>query len=121
MVSNPVVWAHVTGQRILENGVLVSVKGGLFGSLGWHPTSVSLLTPANPDGSAAGPAAPLQGSGSHHAKHVNYGAEGHLQFLSNANPLTLTGVVWGNWQEAGLGGATATREARWSGAFAEGV
>ncbi len=120
-VSNPVVWGHFTGQQLLDSSILVSVKGGVFGSVGWHPVGVSLLTPLNPDGTAAGPPVQVQGTGNNLKKHYNYGAEGHLQFLSNANPLTLTGVLWGGQQDAELGGRTATQDAKWVGAFVEGV
>ena len=121
VVSNPVVWGHLTGQQLIDSSILVSVKGGIFGSVGWHPIGVSLLTPLNPDGTAAGPAAQVQGSGNNHKKHYNYGAEAHLRLLSNSNPLTISGVLWGGQQDAELGGPTATQDAKWLGAFIEGV
>jgi hypothetical protein len=121
VVSNPVVWGHMTAEQYLENGFLAAVKAGVFGSIGWHPTSFASLTPVGADGTAAGPPAQIQGSGTTHAKHYNYGAEAHLQFLSTVNPLTLTGVVWGGQQDTALGGPTATQDSRWLGAFFEGV
>ena len=121
VISNPVVWGHLTGQQYIDSNILASVKGGIFGSVGVHPTQYSLLTPTNPDGTPAGPPVAIQGSGINHKRYYNYGAEGHLQFLSNINPFTLTGVVWGHQEDAELGGPTATQEARWLGAFIEGV
>src|ERR1700682_318496 len=108
-LSNPVVWGHLTAEQYLDNGFLAAVKGGVFGAVGWHPTSALSLTPP---GSGAVPA-PVQGTGSNHKNHYTYGAEAHLQFLSTVNPFTLTGVLWGNTQDAELGGPTATQDAKW--------
>ena len=122
LVSNPVVWGHLTASQYLDNGVLAAVKGGVFGAIGWHPTGVATLTPPpGDDGKPGGPPMPLQGSGYAHQKHSTYGAEGHLVFFSTVNPLTLTGVLWGNTQDQAFGGPSATQQARWLGAFIEGV
>ncbi|GAC1594929.1 MAG: hypothetical protein NVS4B10_03050 [Myxococcales bacterium] len=127
-VSNPVVWGHFTAEQYLDNSFLAAVKAGVFGSVGWHPTSGLTCTPAaagapgpgcTPSG-AVGANNVLQGSGARHARHASYGAEAHLQFLSTANPLTLTGIIWGNTQERPLI-ANATRDARWLGGLVEGV
>jgi hypothetical protein len=130
VVSNPVLWGHFTAEQYLDNDFLAAVKAGVFGSVGWHPTGGLTCTPAAPGGTAPGctPIAGeglaagnvIQGSGFRHAKHYTYGAEGHLQFLSTVNPLTLTGIVWGNTQDKALI-ANATRDARWLGALVEGV
>ena len=120
LVSNPVVWGHVTGEQYLDNDILAAVKGGLFGSVGWHPTGFATLTPLA-TGGVPGTPVPIQGGGFTHKKQYLYGAEGHLQFISTVNPLTLTGVLWGSQQDAELGGPTATQDAKWFGGFVEGV
>ncbi len=122
IISNPVVWGHVTAQQYLDNDILAAVKGGVFGSYGLHPISSSLLTP--PTTAGGPPATPgiVPNSGFNLKKHYTYGAEGHLQFFSTVNPLTLTGVVWGDFQDAELGGlATGGQDTQWFGAFLEGV
>ena len=116
-ISNPVVWAHLTGQQYLDNDLLAAVKAGVFGALGWHPTGSLSLTPL---GLNATPAI-VQGTGFNHKKHYTLGAEAHLQFFSTVNPFTVTGVVWENEQDAELGSATATQDSKWVGAFVEGV
>lgn len=120
IVSNPVFWGHVSGQQVLDNPLLASVKAGVFGSIGWHPASALTLTAGTPPISTA-----VQGSGSSMKKHLRYGAEAHLQFLSAVNPLTITGVVLGGSEDAALitpaaAGGT-TQDARFLGGFVEGV
>ena len=119
-ISNPVVWGHITAAQYLDNPVLANVKAGVFGSVGWHPSSVSTLTP--PATAGGPPPAPvsLQSTGSSLKNHFSYGAELHLQFLSVVNPFTLTGVVWGNSQDQALI-ANGTQNAKWLGFFVEGV
>jgi hypothetical protein len=127
-ISNPVVWAHFTAEQYLDNDFLAAVKGGVFGSVGWHPTGGLTCSPAatgattpgcTPIG-AIGANNVIQGSGFNHARHYSYGAEGHLQFLSTINPLTITGIVWGNYQDKELI-ANATQDAKWFGGLVEGV
>ena len=119
-ISNPIVWGHFTAQRYLDNSVLASVKGGVFGAVGWHPSGVSNLT-TPPDAAGGAPTiAPLQGTGYGNKNHYTYGAELHLQFLSVVNPFTLTGVLWGNSQDAALI-ANGAQDAKWLGVFVEGV
>ena len=120
VVSNPVIWGHVTGQQILGNPLLASVKAGVFGSIGWHPASALTLTSGTPP-----TAAPVQGTGSNMKQHLRYGAEAHLQFLSTVNPLTISGVVLGGSEDAALivpaAAGGATQDARFLGGFVEGV
>jgi hypothetical protein len=129
VVSNPVLWGHFTAEQYLDNDFLAAVKAGVFGSMGWHPTAGQACTPAPPGaapgctpiaGQSLGANSVIQGSGYRNAKHYSYGAEGHLQFFSTVNPLTLTGIVWGNTQEMALI-ANATQDARWLGALVEAV
>jgi hypothetical protein len=109
LVSNPVVWAHLTGERLFGSGLLASIKGGVFGSLGFHPVSVSTFA-----------GAPVAGTAYGVKEHFRYGAEAHLQLLSLANPLTLTGVIWGGSEDRELI-ANATQDAHFIGGFVEGV
>lgn len=129
-ISNPVLWGHFTAERYLDSDLLAGVKAGVFGSVNWHPTGGLACTPPASGSSAAG-CTPIggtslgangvnQGSGFNHAKSFSYGAEGHLQFLSTVNPLTLTGIVWANSQDKQLI-ASATRDAHWLGGLVEGV
>jgi hypothetical protein len=130
VVSNPVVWGHFTAEQYLDNDFLAAVKGGVFGSINWHPTGGLTCTPATPGGTVPGctptPGVGLgagnviQGSGFNHKMSYSYGAEGHLQFLSTVNPLTITGIVWGNYQDKELI-ANATQDAKWFGGLVEGV
>src|SRR6202171_4418209 len=120
IVSNPVVWGHLTGQRYLSNPLLASVKAGVFGSVGWHPAA-SLTLAGTPPATTA----PVQGTGSNVKRHMRYGAEAHMMFLSLVNPITLSGVIWGGSDDAALitpaiAGGT-TQEARFLGGFVEGV
>jgi hypothetical protein len=53
-------------------------------------------------------------------QHYRYGGEGHLQFLSIVNPLTLSAVIWGGSEDQALI-AGASQDARFLGWFVEGV
>lgn len=123
IVSNPVLWGHLTGQRVFGHPLLASAKAGVFGSVGWHPASaLALLTTAGTPPVTA--SSPVQGTGSRLKQHSRYGAEAHLQFLSTVNPLTFSGVLWGGSDDAALiappsGGAA--QSARFWGGFVEGV
>jgi hypothetical protein len=124
VVSNPVVWGHITGQQYLSNPVLASMKAGVFGSVGWHPAAS--LTLATTTGTPpATTTAPVQGTGFNMKRHMRYGAEAHVMLFSTVNPLTISGVIWGGSEDAALitpataGGAT--RDARFVGGFVEGV
>ena len=116
VISNPILWGHLTAEQYLDNPVLASVKAGLFGAVGRHPSATSTLTPP---GAGAAPG-PLQGTGFGKKTHSTYGAELHLQFLSVVNPFTLTTVLWGNTQDQALL-TGATQDASWRGLFVEGV
>ena len=114
LVSTPVVWGHFTAQHVPASGIVASIKGGLFGSIGWHPTGAETITPAG------GTPGPVQGTGNTHKKHYRYGAEGHVQLFSLVNPLTFTGVVWGSTEDAELTPG-ATQDAKFFGGFGEAV
>lgn len=120
VISNPVVWGHLTAEHYLNNPILANVKAGVFGSVGWHPTGVLTLTPPPVPGGPPSTPAQIQGTGFGSKNHYNYGAELHLQFLSVVNPFTLSTVVWGNTQDKALI-ANATQDASWLGFFVEGV
>ena len=117
LVGNPVVWGHITGETLLDNGILAAVKVGVFGSAGWHPTGSLSLTPP---GGGAGSGAPVQGTGFGLKQHYRYGAEAHLRFISTVNPLTISGVLWGGSEDKALitGG---DQDATFLGGFVEGV
>ncbi len=115
VISNPVVWGHLTGERLLDNGVLAAVKAGVFGSVGWHPAAALMLIP-----SGGGAPVAVQGTGSALKEHFRYGGEVHLRFLSVVNPLTLSGVVLGGSESRQLI-AGAAQDARFLGGFVEGV
>lgn len=108
-LSNPIVWGHLTAAQYLDNPILANVKAGVFGAVGWHPSSVSTLTSTQ-----------LQGTGFSNKNHYTYGAELHLQFISVVNPFTVTTVVWGNSQDKALI-ANGVQDAKWLGIFVEGV
>jgi hypothetical protein len=108
-LSNPIVWGHLTAAQYLDNPILANVKAGVFGAVGWHPSSVSTLTSTQ-----------LQGTGFSNKNHYTYGAELHLQFISVVNPFTVTTVVWGNSQDKALI-ANGAQDAKWLGIFVEGV
>ena len=82
-VSTPTLWAHATGRHVFDSGPLAAAKVGLFGSVGWHPTVLS-LSPAGD---------PLPGSGSSLARHGRVGGELHLYLLDRFFPLTITSVL----------------------------
>jgi hypothetical protein len=111
VISTPVVWGHLTGTRHFDNDVLPAVKIGLFGGLGWQPTTAQLLT-------VDGAPAPVVGSASSLAQFRRVGAEAHLYLLSNIYPLTLTGVVtYGSDDQALI--ANGTSDASFVGGWAE--
>ena len=120
VISNPVVWGHVTGQHYFDVPLLASIKAGVFGSIGWHPTTALALTPLDSGGAPTGPPVPIQGTGAGFKKHYRYGGEVHLQLFSVVNPLTFSGVLWGGQEDAELitGG---TQDAKFLGGFVEGV
>jgi hypothetical protein len=109
LISNPVVWAHFTGQQIFGGGVLASAKAGVFGSVGFHPAYLATYLGAGVPSSAYGMKA-----------HWRYGAEAHVQLLSVANPLTFSGVIWGGSDARELI-QNATQDGRFLGGFVEGV
>ncbi|HWE23483.1 MAG TPA: hypothetical protein VG496_06030, partial [Myxococcales bacterium] len=113
-VSNPVLWGHIQGTKYLDAGILQAVRIGAFGSVGWHPTTSEVLTPAG------GTPAPVQGTGSNMKEHYRYGGEAHLQLLSLVNPLTISGVVMGGSEDAALIPG-ASQDAHFLGWFVEGV
>jgi hypothetical protein len=116
VISNPVVWGHVTGEKVLDGDVLAAVRVGIFGSVGWHPTSALTITGPDPGDQPEF----VQGTGSGLKEHFRYGGEVHLKFLSIVNPLTLTGVLWGGSESRELI-FNATQDARFLGGFVEGV
>ena len=118
LLSNPVVWGHVTGEQYLNNPLLAGVRLGVFGSVGWHSTGASTLTTPPPDGS--GLPEPIPGTGFGPKNHFRYGAEAHLYLFSMVNPLTLSGVVWGGAEDKALI-AGADQDASFLGGFVEAV
>jgi hypothetical protein len=115
IISTPVAWGHITGAQYLNNPILAAVKGGVFGSVGWHPTSALTLTA--PGG---GTSAPVPFTDSGLKQHYRYGAEAHLQFFSVVNPLTISAILWGGSEDKGLI-VNGAQDARFLGGFVEGV
>jgi hypothetical protein len=114
-VSTPVVWGRVSGKVLLDNSILPEVKGGVFGSIGWHPTKMLNLTDPT-----TGVATPVVGTAYSNQPHELYGADLHLLFLSNVNPLDITGVVmFGNDDKTLIDSGNGTRDAQWVGGFVE--
>ena len=112
-VSSPVVWGRISGKLHLNNGILPEVKAGVFGAAGWHPTQA--LTQTDP---ATGEAVPVNGTAYSNQPYQKYGADLHLLFLSNVNPLDLTGVIMaGNEDQALI--TDGVRSAQWIGGFVE--
>ena len=112
-VSSPVVWARISGKVLLNNGILPEVKGGVFGAAGWHP--VQALTQTDP---STGEAVPVNGTAYSNQPYQRYGADLHLLFLSNVNPLDVTGVLmFGNEDQALI--TDGVRAAQWLGGFVE--
>ena len=108
-VSSPVVWARISGKIHLNNPILPEVKGGVFGAAGWHPVQ-ALTDPATGD--------PVNGTGYSNQPYQRYGADLHLLFLSNVNPLDVTGVLmFGNEDQALI--TDGVRSAQWVGGFVE--
>ncbi|MGZ6077723.1 MAG: hypothetical protein ACXWK6_07950, partial [Myxococcaceae bacterium] len=112
-VSSPVVWGRISGKVLLENDILPEIKGGVFGAAGWHP--VGALTQTDP---ATGDVTTVNGTGYSNQPYQRFGADLHLLFLSNVNPLDITGVFMaGNEDQALITGGT--RSAQWVGGFVE--
>ncbi|HUM11217.1 MAG TPA: hypothetical protein VLT82_09745 [Myxococcaceae bacterium] len=112
-VSSPVVWGRLSGKVLLNNGILPEVKGGVFGSAGWHP--VQALTQTDP---ATGEPVPVSGAAYSNQPYQKYGADLHLLFFSNVNPLDITGVImFGNEDQALI--TDGVRSAQWIGGFVE--
>ncbi len=112
-VSSPVVWGRLSGKVLLNNGILPEVKGGVFGSAGWHP--VQALTQTDP---ATGEAVPVSGTAYSNQPYQKLGADLHLLFFSNVNPLDITGVImFGNEDQALI--TDGVRSAQWLGGFVE--
>ena len=108
-LSSPVVWARVSGRLMLNNGLLPEIKGGIFGSAGWHPVQ-ALTDPASGD--------PVSGTAYSNQPYQKFGADLHLLFFSTVNPLDITGVVmFGNEDQALI--TNGTRSAQWVGGFVE--
>lgn len=108
-VSSPVVWARISGRLQLNNSFLPEVKGGVFGAAGWHPVQ-ALTDPSTGD--------PVNGTGYSNQPYQRYGADLHLLFLSNVNPLDVTGVLmFGNEDQALI--TDGVRSAQWVGGFVE--
>lgn len=112
-VSSPVVWGRVSGKVLLNNSILPEVKGGVFGAVGWHPTQA--LTQTDP---ASGDVVPVNGTAYSNATYQRYGADLHLLFLSNVNPLDITGVIMGGNEDQALI-TDGVRSAQWIGGFVE--
>lgn len=115
LFSSPTVWGHVQGLQHLDNGVLVAVKAGLFGAIGFHPVVQDVVTPQG------GTPTPVLGTGRDLRAFNRVGGELHLRFFSNTTPLTLSGVVFTAKEDAGLSQAPAgtPQDATWLGGFGE--
>jgi hypothetical protein len=115
LVSNPVVWGHVTGNVYLDSDVLAAIKGGVFGAIGFHPTTFDTVTTGTGD---AATTTSLTGTGRDLKPFSRAGAELHLSFLSTVFPLTVSGVVMFATEDQALieGGV---RDATWLGWFGE--
>ncbi|MGZ6139972.1 MAG: hypothetical protein ACXWLA_04820, partial [Myxococcaceae bacterium] len=112
-VSSPVVWGRISGKVLLESDILPEIKGGVFGAAGWHP--VGALTQTDP---VSGTVTTVNGTGYSNQPYQRFGADLHLLFLSNVNPLDVTGVFMaGNEDQALITGGT--RSAQWVGGFVE--
>lgn len=113
--SSPTVWGHVQGLQHFDNGLLVAVKGGLFGAVGFHPIQQDSLT------AQGGAPVPVVGTARDLRSFQRLGAELHLRLFSNAKPLTLTGVVFTASEDAQLsqGPTGAPQNATWLGGFGE--
>ena len=107
IVSTPTLWGHVQGTHYLDNDFLAAVKAGVFGAVGFHPTSFSTTT-----------AGPVDGTATHLKTWERVGGELHLTFLSTVFPLTLTGVAQYGTEDAALI-ANGMRRADWVSAFVE--
>jgi hypothetical protein len=115
VVSSPVVWGRVSGKLLLDNGILPEIKGGAFAAAGWHPTKTLTLTDP-----ATGEATPVGGTDYFNQPYQRYGADLHLLFLSNVNPLDITGVLmFGNEDKALIDSGNGIRDAQWVGGFVE--
>ena len=110
--SSPAVWGRLSGTQYLETDFIAAVRGGVFGSVGFHPTSSRFYT--------AQPGAPVPVVGTDRAlkPYQRYGAEAHVQFFSLVTPLTLSGVVWQGTEDRALI-ASGVRDARFQGGFVE--
>ena len=112
-ISSPVVWGRISGLVHLNNSILPEVKGGIFGSAGWHP--VQALTTTDPTTNTV---TPVPGTAYSNQGYQKYGADLHLLFFSNVNPLDITGVVmFGNEDQALI--TNGVRSAQWIGGFVE--
>jgi len=111
-VSSPVVWGRVSGKLLLNNGFLPEIKGGVFGAVGWHPTQA--LTTTDPSLGTM----PVNGTAYNNQTYEKYGADLHLLFLSNVNPLDITGVFMGGSENQALI-TDGVRSAQWIGGFVE--
>jgi hypothetical protein len=111
-VSSPVVWGRISGKLMLNNGFLPEIKGGIFGSIGWHPTQT--LTITDPTTGTV----PVNGTGYNNQNYERYGADLHLLFLSSVNPLDITGVIMGGNENQALI-TDGVRSAQWIGGFVE--
>jgi len=123
LVSNPVVWGHVTYEQYLDNPVLAAVKVGLFGNMGWHAVNALTLTSPPPDGSPAGTpgtATPIPGTAFGMKTYTRYGGEVHLYLLNTVNPLYISGILWGGSEDKALI-AGGDQDASFLGGTVEGV
>jgi hypothetical protein len=111
-VSSPVVWGRLSGKVLLNNNFLPEIKGGVFGAIGWHPTQA--LTTTDPSAGTT----PVNGTAYNNQTYEKYGADLHLLFLSNVNPLDITGVFMGGSENQALI-TDGVRSAQWIGGFVE--
>jgi hypothetical protein len=112
LLSAPVIYGHVTYTQLIRSDWVPRVRGGIFGDIGWWPTSFQTLTPMG------GMPAPVPGTGTDHQEHGRIGGDVQVTFAMLARPLTLSGVWMYGQEEAGLI-AAGTRDAQFHGGFAQ--
>lgn len=126
MFNSPVVWGHASHTHYLDNDFLPSVRVGLFGAVGWQPTSFETCTAgASGTGTAAcqpgatgGTANTVPFSGSNSKAFNRVGGEVHLYFLNTYFPLHLQGVLFRGSEDQNLI-AGATQDGSWIGGWVE--